>query len=62
MKTQTDFLYNAKLIVAGLGRGMYDEKSVAFYLYEAYKKGVEDAKDDEGDRQHHATYSYKGVF
>lgn len=48
--------------MGGLNRKMYDEQEVAFYLYEAYKKGVEDAGGEEGGKQHHATYSYKGVF
>lgn len=61
MKKLSDFIYNAKLLIAGLNRKMYTEQEVALYLYEAYKKGVEDGQED-GGRQHHAVYSYKGVF
>ncbi len=60
MKHRDDFVHNAKLIVAGLKRGMYDVRSVAFYLYEAYKQGLEDNGDN--NRQHQPTCSYKGVF
>ena len=59
MKEQNDFIYNAKLIIAGLNRRVYTSNEVAQYLYEAYKKGLEDGKEKKG---HHAVYSYKGVF
>ncbi len=60
MKELSDFNATARLIISGLNRKMYTENEVAFYLLEAYNKGLNDS--DEGGRQHHATYSYKGVF
>lgn len=58
------FLDRAKLIISGLSRGMYDERSVADYLYKSYLLGYGDGLEDGKPPSDlpPKPYSAKGVF